>query len=110
MSGGGGSLVDIRLNPKMSTHNSLAKIESVFKQYDPASPFDYKFTDEEYARKFSSEERVGQTGRLFYVVGYLHQLYGFIRHGIVYGRAAHQGDWRAQGVGGIGIQLMATDV
>jgi len=65
MSGGGGSLVDIRLNPKMSTHNSLAKIESVFKQYDPASPFDYKFTDEEYARKFSSEERVGKLAGFF---------------------------------------------
>jgi putative ABC transport system permease protein len=43
MSGGGGDLVDIRLNPKMSTHNALAKIEATFKQYDPASPFDYKF-------------------------------------------------------------------
>ncbi len=65
MSGGGGDLVDIRLNPKMSTHNALAKIEATFKQYDPASPFDYKFTDEEYARKFSSEERVGKLAGFF---------------------------------------------
>jgi putative ABC transport system permease protein len=65
LSGGGGDLVDIRLNPKMSTHNALAKIEATFKQYDPASPFDYKFTDEEYARKFSSEERVGKLAGFF---------------------------------------------
>lgn len=65
LSGGGGDLVDVRLNPKMSTHDALAKVEQVFKQYNPSSPFDYKFTDEEYARKFSSEERVGKLAGFF---------------------------------------------
>lgn len=65
LSGGGGDLVDIRLNPKISTHDALAKIEAVFKQYNPSSPFDYKFTDEEYAAKFSNEERVGKLAGFF---------------------------------------------
>lgn len=60
-----GDVVDIRLNPKMGTHDALAKIEAVFKQYDPGSPFDYKFTDEEYAKKFATEERVGKLAGFF---------------------------------------------
>jgi putative ABC transport system permease protein len=60
-----GSLVDIRLNPKMSAHDALVKIESVYKRYAPGSPFEYKFTDEEYARKFSNEERIGKLAGFF---------------------------------------------
>ncbi|MEO7213733.1 ABC transporter permease [Mucilaginibacter sp.] len=61
----GGDMVDIRLNPKLSTYDALAKVEATFKQYDPGSPFDYKFTDEEYARKFATEERVGKLAGFF---------------------------------------------
>jgi len=58
-------IVDIRLNTNKSVSESLHKIEAVFKQYDPASPFDYKFTDEEYARKFANEERIGKLAGFF---------------------------------------------
>jgi putative ABC transport system permease protein len=60
-----GNIVDIRLNPQKSTHDALTKIEAVFKQYDPGSPFDYQFTDEEYAKKFANEERVGKLAGFF---------------------------------------------
>jgi putative ABC transport system permease protein len=62
---GVGNIVDIRLNPKVSTHEALGKIEAIFKQYDPGSPFDYRFTDEEYAKKFANEERVGKLAGFF---------------------------------------------
>ncbi|MDR6942197.1 ABC transporter permease [Mucilaginibacter pocheonensis] len=58
-------LVDIRLNPKMGAHDALTKIEATFKQYAPGSPFEFKFTDEEYARKFSNEERIGKLAGFF---------------------------------------------
>ena len=58
-------MIDIRLNPKKSTHDAMAKIEAVFKKYDPGSPFEYKFTDEEYAKKFANEERVGKLAGFF---------------------------------------------
>jgi putative ABC transport system permease protein len=58
-------MIDIRLDPKKSTHDAMAKIEAVFKQYDPGSPFEYKFTDEEYAKKFANEERVGKLAGFF---------------------------------------------
>ena len=62
---GAGDMVDIRLNPKKSSREALSKIEAVFKQYDPGSPFDYKFTDEEYNKKFANEERVGKLAGFF---------------------------------------------
>jgi len=61
-------MIDIRLNTKISTSKVLAKIEAVFKQYDPGSPFDYKFTDDEYNKKFATEERVGKLAGFFTVL------------------------------------------
>ena len=55
----------IRLKPNLSTRDAIAKIEPIFKQYDPGSPFDYKFTDDEYNKKFANEERVGKLAGFF---------------------------------------------
>jgi putative ABC transport system permease protein len=62
---GAQSVINIRINPASSTHDALAKIETVFKQYNPAQPFEYKFIDTEYARKFGEEERVGKLASFF---------------------------------------------
>ncbi|HEY4194972.1 MAG TPA: ABC transporter permease [Mucilaginibacter sp.] len=64
----GGNFADIRMNSKIGTHDALVKIESVFKKYDPDSPFDYKFTDEEYAKKFANEERIGKLAGFFTIL------------------------------------------
>ena len=45
--------------------NSLASVESVFNKFNPNSPFDYKFVDQEHARKFSSQERTAKLTSLF---------------------------------------------
>ena len=58
-----GGFTDIRINPGMGARQALDKIEAVFKRFDPASPFDYKFTDTEYAKKFDFEERIGKLAR-----------------------------------------------
>jgi ABC-type antimicrobial peptide transport system permease subunit len=60
-----GGLINIRMNPKVSPHETLGKIEAAWKQYAPGSPFEYKFTDEEYAQKFANEERVGKLAGFF---------------------------------------------
>jgi putative ABC transport system permease protein len=57
--------INIRLNPELSTKESLAKVEKVFQGLFPAVPFEYKFTDQEYALKFSGEERIGKLASLF---------------------------------------------
>ena len=55
----------IKLNPKNSTSDKLKKAEAIFKKYNPEYPFDYKFVDEEYAKKFQDEKRTGILAALF---------------------------------------------
>ncbi len=51
--------MNIRINPNMAVSKALSIIKPVFDKYNPAFPFEYKFADEEYARKFNYEELVG---------------------------------------------------
>jgi len=60
-----GDVVIARINPAMSARSALDKITPVFRQFDPDQPFEYHFVDDDYARKFSSEERVGQLASVF---------------------------------------------
>jgi ABC-type antimicrobial peptide transport system permease subunit len=60
-----GLWVNIRLNRELSTSEALARVEKVYQTLIPAVPFEYKFVDEEYATKFSAEERVGKLATFF---------------------------------------------
>jgi ABC-type antimicrobial peptide transport system permease subunit len=55
----------IRLNPAHSTAQNLQKAETIFKKYNPEYPFEYKFVDQEYARKFEDEQRTAALAGLF---------------------------------------------
>ncbi|HTD39318.1 MAG TPA: ABC transporter permease, partial [Mucilaginibacter sp.] len=55
----------IRINPNVSTHEALGKIEAIFKAYAPSVPFSYQFVDDEYARKFADEELIGKLSTSF---------------------------------------------
>jgi putative ABC transport system permease protein len=59
------NFITVRVKPAMPMQEALAKIEPVFKKYNPGSPFTYQFTNEEYARKFSDEQRIGKLSTLF---------------------------------------------
>ena len=58
----------IRLKPQKSANAALAAIEAVFKKYSTTVPFDYKFVDETYARKFGNEARIGKLVSLFAIL------------------------------------------
>jgi len=62
------NLITIKMKSGVSLRNALAKIETIFKKYNPGSPFEYKFIDEEYARKFSDEERIGNLATFFAIL------------------------------------------
>jgi len=64
----GGNLVILKLNPEMSSHEAIDKIKPIFLKHDAASPFGYEFVDNEYARKFSDEERVGKLASSFAIL------------------------------------------
>lgn len=57
--------INIKIAPNVSAAYALSKIEGVFKNIIPAAPFDYKFVDEEYARKFATEELIGKLATFF---------------------------------------------
>jgi ABC-type antimicrobial peptide transport system permease subunit len=55
----------IKINPNSSTREALEKIAAVCKVYSPSVPFSYKFADDEYAKKFATEERIGKLAGCF---------------------------------------------
>ncbi|MEP7373265.1 MAG: ABC transporter permease [Chitinophagaceae bacterium] len=61
-------VISIRVKPTVSMHDALAKMEPVFKKYNGGSPFEYQFTDENYARKFSDEEYIGKLAMSFTIL------------------------------------------
>ncbi|MBN8701153.1 MAG: ABC transporter permease [Chitinophagales bacterium] len=59
------NVIHFKLNAANSTADNLTKAEAIFKKYNPEYPFEYKFIDEEYSRKFKAEERTGTLAALF---------------------------------------------
>jgi putative ABC transport system permease protein len=65
---GWANVINIKLNLSRSTSESLAKIEAVFRKFNPGSPFDYRFIDQQYALKFAAEERIGKLASVFAIL------------------------------------------
>jgi ABC-type antimicrobial peptide transport system permease subunit len=57
--------LSIRLNQSAQLQKALQAIEPIFKKYDPAYPFEYKFADEEFGKKFLTEELIGKLTNIF---------------------------------------------
>lgn len=55
----------IRLKPEAGVHEGVAAAEAVLRKHAPGAPFNYKFIDDDYARLFSNEERVGKLATVF---------------------------------------------
>ena len=66
--GGSMNTIIMRIKPDMPVSEVLAKVELIFKKYNPHAPFDFSFVDEVYARKFSDEERIGNLAAVFAIL------------------------------------------
>ena len=66
-----GYTVSIRLNPALPVEEALSKAETVFRKYVKSMPFDYKFADQEYAKKFEAEVRIGTLSGFFAILAIL---------------------------------------
>ncbi len=60
-----GNDVIIRINPALSVREALVKIAPVFAKFNPTEIFEYQFADDEYAKKFGNEERIGRLASFF---------------------------------------------
>ncbi|WP_111307285.1 ABC transporter permease [Confluentibacter sediminis] len=83
----------IKLNPEKSVKESLAKIESVFKKYNPSRPFEPKFVDEAYAKKFGNEKRMSQLVTLLSILAIFISCLG------LFGLASYMAEQRTKEIG-----------
>jgi putative ABC transport system permease protein len=83
----------VRLNPNTSAATALPRIESVFRSLTPASPFEYKFADEEFAKKFTTEARIGKLATLFAILAVFISCLG------LFGMASFMAEQRTKEIG-----------
>jgi putative ABC transport system permease protein len=57
--------VNIRLAPSAGVPQTIAAIQAIFKKYDPENALAYQFADQEFAKKFGDEERIGKLAGFF---------------------------------------------
>ena len=62
------NVITIAIKHGAPVSSALNKIGSVFKKYNPNAPFDYTFNDEDYAKKFSDEVRIGNLATFFTIL------------------------------------------
>jgi putative ABC transport system permease protein len=60
--------VTVAIKTGVPVKDALSKIEKAFKKYNPNLPFNYSFTDEDYAMKFANEQRVGKLASFFTIL------------------------------------------
>jgi hypothetical protein len=58
-------VISVRIKPTSSMRAALQHIETIFKKYSPGAPFEPGFVEQEYARKFSDEEKISDLSTVF---------------------------------------------
>ncbi len=60
-----GGCILLKISPTMGTGKAISNIASVLKTENPQQPFEYHFVDQEYAKEFGNEERIGKLATVF---------------------------------------------
>jgi len=60
-----GGYITLRISKTSDLQASLREIESIYKKYNPAYPFDYKFADVDFQEKFSTIEMTNTLAGIF---------------------------------------------
>lgn len=82
-----------RLSPAIKTQDAIALLTAIFNKYDPAYPYDYSFSDENYASKFNLEMLVGKLAGLFAALAIFISCLG------LFGLAAYVAERRTKEIG-----------
>lgn len=61
--------INIRINEKADIRKTMAAIESIYKKYSPAFPFEFSFADDEFNQKFKTEQLIGRLSVIFAGLG-----------------------------------------
>jgi ABC-type antimicrobial peptide transport system permease subunit len=82
-----------RLPSHLPTQEAITQLKSVFNKYNPAFPYDYKFTDASYAAKFDTEVLVGKLAALITALAIFISCLG------LFGLAAYMAEQRTKEIG-----------
>jgi ABC-type antimicrobial peptide transport system permease subunit len=83
----------LKISPTASASEAVAKVEEIFKKFNPEQPFEYSFVDVEYGRKFGNEERVGKLATAFSALAIIISCLG------IFGLAAFVAEQRTKEIG-----------
>lgn len=59
------NFINIRIAPQSGTTDALQMLGRIFKKYNPSTPFEHIFADDEFSEKFAFEDRVGKLVGVF---------------------------------------------
>ncbi len=82
-----------RIAANANIHKALKQVSSIFNKYNPASPFQYTFTDESYAAKFTTEVLMGKMAWIFSMLCIFISCLG------LFGLAAYMAEQRKKEIG-----------
>jgi ABC-type antimicrobial peptide transport system permease subunit len=87
------NVMHIKLNGARGTADNLKQMETVFRKFNPSFPFDAKFVDNEYARKFENEQLTGKLVSMFTILTILISCLG------LFGLATYMAEARIKEIG-----------
>ena len=87
------NVIHIKLNNKNSTEKNVVAMKEIFKKYNPDYEFNYRFTDEEYAKKFGDEQRTATLATLFAILTIIISCLG------LFGLASYMAENRTREIG-----------
>ncbi|MFT3947069.1 MAG: ABC transporter permease [Agriterribacter sp.] len=82
-----------RLSPNIQTQDAITQLTAIFNKYDPAYPYNYSFSDEQYASKFKLEMLTGKLSGLFAALAIFISCLG------LFGLAAYVAEQRIKEIG-----------
>ncbi|MBV9962795.1 MAG: ABC transporter permease [Parafilimonas sp.] len=82
-----------RLSSNIKTQDAITQLTAIFNKYDPAYPYDYSFSDEQYASKFNLEQLIGKLAGLFAALAIFISCLG------LFGLAAYVAEQRTKEIG-----------
>lgn len=62
------AMATMRIKSGVPAQKAISLLESVFKKYNPSVPFEYQFVDQEFQKKFITEELIGKLSNIFSVL------------------------------------------
>ena len=63
--GNNSSMNTMRIKAGVPAPKALAVLETIFKKYNPSVPFEYKFVDQEFQKKFLTEKLISKLTNIF---------------------------------------------